>query len=79
MVQYNSRHTEAGIKWTGKKSYLLEDGEEVEDGRAEGSSPVEDGGQAAVPPTPGIAGTGSGFLWVQFYLPSGKSDPVMFG
>ena len=28
----------AGIKWTGKKSYWLEEGEEVGDGRAEGSS-----------------------------------------
>ena len=35
---YNTWHPGAGIKWTGKKSYCLEEGEEVGDGRAEGSS-----------------------------------------
>ena len=34
VVQYNSRHTGAGSKWTGK-SYCLEEGEEVGDGGAE--------------------------------------------
>ena len=34
--------TRAGIKWTGRKSYWLEEGEEMGDGRAEGSSAVGD-------------------------------------
>ena len=40
--QYKSWHTGAGIEWTGKKSYCLEEGEEVGDGRAEGSSAIGD-------------------------------------
>ena len=36
------------IKWTGKKSYWLEEDEEVGDGRAEGSPAIGDGGQATV-------------------------------
>ena len=47
VVQYNSWHTGAGIDWTGKKSYWREGGEEVGDGRAEGSSAIGDRGQAA--------------------------------
>ena len=50
IVQYKSWHTEAGIKWIGKKSYWLE----VGDGRAEGSSAIGDGGQAAISVTPDI-------------------------
>ena len=38
VVQDNSWHTGAGIEWTGKKSYWLEEGEEVGDGRDEGLS-----------------------------------------
>ena len=34
----------------------------IEDGRAEGSSPIEYGEQTAISPTPDIDGTGSGFL-----------------
>ena len=41
-------HTGAGIWWTGKKSYWLEEGEETGDGRAEGSSEIRDGGQVAI-------------------------------
>ena len=52
--QYKSWHTGAGIEWTGKKSYCLEEGEEVGDGRAEGSSAIGDGGQAAMSLTPDI-------------------------
>ena len=52
----------AGIKWTGKKSYWLEEGEEVGDGRAEWSSAIGDGGQAATSLTPDVDGTGSGSL-----------------
>jgi len=54
VVQYNSWHTEAGIKWRGKKSCWLEEGEAVGDGRAEGSSAIGDGGQAAVSLRPDI-------------------------
>ena len=56
-MQYNSWHTEAGIEWTGKTSYWLEEGEEVGDGSAEGSSAIGDGGQAAVSLTPDVDGT----------------------
>ena len=36
------------------------------DGRAEGSSAIGDGGQAAVALTPDVDGTGSGFnCWIQ--------------
>ena len=62
VVQYNSWHTGAGIEWTGKKSYWLEEGEEMGDGRAEGSSAIGDRGQAAVSLTPDVDGTGSGSL-----------------
>ena len=57
VVQYNSWHTGAGIEWAGKKSYWLEEGEEVEDGRAEGSSAIGDGGQAAISLTHDADGT----------------------
>ena len=40
----------------------MEGGEEVGDGRAEGSSAIGDGGQAASSRTPDIIGTGSGSL-----------------
>ena len=36
VVKYNNWPTGAGIKWIGKKSYLLEEGVEVKDVRAEG-------------------------------------------
>ena len=52
VVWYNSWHTGAGIKWKGKKSYWLEKGEEVGDGRAEELSAIEDGGQTAISLTP---------------------------
>ena len=35
-------------QWTGKKSYWLQEGEEVGDSRAEGSSAIGDGGQAGI-------------------------------
>ena len=47
VVQYNSWHPGAGIEWTDKKSYWLGEGEEVGDCRAEGSSVIGNGGQAA--------------------------------
>ena len=56
VVRYNSWHTGAGIEWTGKKSYWLEDGEEVGDGRAKGSSAIEDRGQAAISLKPDFDG-----------------------
>ena len=53
VVQYNW-HTGACTEWTGKKSYWLEEGEEVGDCRAEGSSAIGDGGQAAISLTPDV-------------------------
>ena len=47
----------ADIEWTGKKSYWLEEGEEVGDGRTEGLSAIGDGGQAAISLTPDVDGT----------------------
>ena len=61
-VGYNSWHGGAGIEWTGKKSYWLEEGEEVRDGRAEGSLAIQNRGQAAISLMPDIVGTGSGSL-----------------
>ena len=78
VVQYNSWHTGAGIEWTGKKSYLLEEGEEVGDGRAEGSSALGDRGQAAISLTPDIDDTESGSL-LDSVLPFWKNNPVMSG
>ena len=57
VIQYNSWHRRAGIKWTGKKSYWLEEGEEVGDGRTEGSSAIVDGGQVAISVMPAVDGT----------------------
>ena len=52
MVQYLGKyspwHTGADTEQTGKQSYCQEEGEEVGDGRAEGSSAIGDRGQAAV-------------------------------
>ena len=62
VVQYNSWHTGAGIKWPGKKSYWVEEGEEVGDSRAEGLLAVGDGGQAAISLMPDTDGTDSGSL-----------------
>ena len=50
MVQYNSCHTGAGIK----ELLTGVGGEEVGDGRAEGSLPIGDGGQAAISLTPDV-------------------------
>ncbi|KAB0370116.1 hypothetical protein FD755_018078 [Muntiacus reevesi] len=50
------------IEWTGEKSHWREEGEEVEDSRAEGSSATGDGGPATTSPTPGVDGSGSSFL-----------------
>ena len=55
--QYSSWHTGASMEETGKKSYQLEEGEEVGDGRAEGSSVRGDGEQAAITLMPDINGT----------------------
>ena len=45
-----------------KKSYSLEEREEVGEGRAEGSSTVGDGVQAAISLTTDLDGMGSGSL-----------------
>ena len=75
LVQYDSGHTGAGIKWIGKESHWLQEGNEVGDGRAEGSSAIREGElqfhsclmlAAQVP------------CWIQFYPPSWKNNPVMF-
>ena len=50
-------HSGAGIEWTGRKSYWVEEREEVGDGSAEGSLAVGDGGQATVSLMPDIDGT----------------------
>ena len=57
VVQYYSWHIGAGIEWTGKKSYWLEEGEELGDGRAEGSSEIGDGGQVTISLPPDIDDT----------------------
>ena len=44
------------------KSYCLEEGEEVGDGRAEESSAIGEGGQAAISLTPDAGGRRSGSL-----------------
>ena len=50
------------------------------DGRAEGSSAIGDGGQAAVSLTPDVDGTGSGFLLDSILSTLlKKSDPVIPG
>ena len=59
---YNSWLAGPGIKRTGKKSYRVEDGEKVEDGRDERVSAIGDGGQAAVSLMPDADGAGSGSL-----------------
>ena len=57
-VQDNSWHTGAGIQWTGKKSYWMEEGEEEGDGRAQRSSAIA--GQAVISLTPEVDGEGNG-------------------
>ena len=42
----------------------------VGDGRAEGSSAIGDGGQAAISFISDVDGSGSGSLLIPFYLPS---------
>ena len=54
---YNSWLTGPGVKWTGKKSYQVEDEEKVEDGRDERLSAIGDGGQAAISLTSDVDGT----------------------
>lgn len=68
-AQYNSPwHTGAGTESISKRSYWLEEGEEVGDGRAKGLLAIGDGGQAVISIMPDADGTGS----VSFYLPSWK-------
>lgn len=55
-VQHSGWHTGAGIKGTGRKSDLLEKGEEAGDGGAEGCSAMGDGGPAAGSLTPDVDG-----------------------
>ena len=78
IVQYNNWHTEAGILWTDKMIYWLEEGEEMGDGRADGSSAAGDGGQAAASLMPDVDGIGSGSLLdsVLFTLLNERSSDV---
>ena len=48
VVQCNNWHTGVGMEWMGKENYWLEEGEKVGDSRAEGSSAIGAGGQAAI-------------------------------
>ena len=57
VVQYNSWHTGAGIKWTRQEELPMEEGEEVGDGRAEGSSAIGDRGRPGMSLTPDMNGT----------------------
>ena len=79
VVWYNSRHRGAGLQWTGKKSYWLEEGEEVGGGRAEGSPAVGDRGQAAISLLPDVDGTGSGSLLDSILSTSWKNYTVRSG
>ena len=62
VVQCNNWHTGVGIEWMGKKNYWWEEGEKVGDSRAEGSSTIGDGGQAAISLQSDVDGTGSDSL-----------------
>ena len=65
VVQYSAGYTGAGIEWTSRKNCRLEEGEDVRAGRAgraEGSSAIGGGEQAAVSLTPEGDGTGSASL-----------------
>lgn len=66
VVQYNSWHTGAGTESISKRSYWLEEGEEVGDGRAKGLLAIGGGGQAVISFMPDVDSTGS----ISFYLPS---------
>lgn len=61
-LHYNSWLIGTGIKGTHKKSYRLEEGDELGDGSVEGPSEVGDGGKAAISLMPDIVGTGSDSL-----------------
>ena len=74
IVQYNNWHTEAGILWTDKMIYWLEEGEEMGDGRADGSSAAGDGGQAAISLTSDIDGIRSGSFLLSTLLKKWSSD-----
>ena len=72
----------AGIEWTGKKSYWLEEAEEAGDGRAKGSSATGDGEQAEISLIPDVDGTGSDSLLnsiLSTLLGKKKNNPMMSG
>ena len=53
-----------------QEELLMEEGEGVGDGRAEGSSATGDGGEAAVLLTPDVDGQGLVSCWFHSYLSS---------
>ena len=65
VVKNNSWPPGACVTWTSKKSYWLEEGEEVGDGGTEGSSAIGDGGQASMSLLPDFAGAQVCILKVQ--------------
>ena len=75
---YNSWLTGPGIRWTGKKSDSVENGEKVEDGRDERLSAIGGIGQAAISLMPDTDGRGSGSLlhWILLTLLKKRSSDV---
>ena len=77
-LHYNSWPIGTGIKGTHTKSYWLEEGDELGDGRVEGPSEIGDEGKAAISLMPDIDGTGSDSLldWILSPLLKKKSSDV---
>ena len=67
---YNGWHLGAAIERTDKKSYWLEEREEVGDGRAEGWLVIGDGEQAAISLMLGFMAWVLVPCWIQFCLSS---------
>ena len=74
VVQYSCWHMVTGVN---KKSYWLEEEQEVGDGRAEGSSAVGIEGKLQFNSCLMLMAKVLVPCWIQFYLPSWKNNPVM--
>ena len=61
----------------GPEEFLMEEGEEVGDGRAEGSSAIGDGGQPAASLIPDVDGTDALFLADSVLSTLLENNPVM--